>query len=234
MIISNSAAIKFGLKEGDQVCLTDEMTGKSYQFAVKGVTKYTNGCYMFMDIDSMRERFGREDDYFNTLFADQTLRISDSDAIASVIFQKDVSAASTLFIDQMAGTILLLIVLAIMVMIITVFLLINIMIEKSRYSISLTKALGYGRRSIERVFLRPGTVTVMAASAISVPLCKYIMNYLFPYLVTNFPSGMEVVISAKMYAEIFALIVGTYIVISFILKYQLSRVPLTEILKNVE
>lgn len=234
VLISNSAAIKFGLRKGDTVYLTDDMNDRSYRFTVRGITKYTNGCFMFMDIDAMRDRFGQEDNYYNTLYSGHELAIHDEDAVAFRISRKDISSASALFVDQMAGTILLLIVLSILVMIITIFLLISIMMEKSKYSISLTKALGYDKRSIERIFLRPGTVTVAAATVISVPLSKCIMNYLFPYLVTNFPSGMEVVISPKMYAEIFILIIVTYTVISFVLKRQLAKIPLTEILKNVE
>ena len=152
VLISNSAAIKFGLRKGDTVYLTDDMNDRSYRFTVRGITKYTNGCFMFMDIDAMRDRFGQEDNYYNTLYSGHELAIHDEDAVAFRISRKDISSASALFVDQMAGTILLLIVLSILVMIITIFLLISIMMEKSKYSISLTKALGYDKRSIERIF----------------------------------------------------------------------------------
>ena len=60
------------------------------------------------------------------------------------------------------------------------------------------------------------------ASLVSVPLAKKIMDYLFPYLITNFPSGMEVVVSPVMYAKTFALIIVTYLLVSLVLQRHLA------------
>ncbi len=57
VILSSAAAQKYQLKKGDKIVLTDEEEDRDYTFTVDGVTEYSTGLYVFMNIDSMRELF---------------------------------------------------------------------------------------------------------------------------------------------------------------------------------
>ncbi|MGI6258105.1 MAG: FtsX-like permease family protein, partial [Anaerovoracaceae bacterium] len=231
--ISSSAEKKLYLKKGDVIYLTDPVLKESYRFTVAGTVKYTNSLYMFMDMDKMQERFAKPNGYYNFLFSDKKGEIKD-DSVKSVIKKKDVETATEQFVDLMSGTVNMLITLSILVMVITIYLLINLMIEKSAFSISLVKVLGYQRDVIRKIYLTPGGIIVFLATAISIPITKLIMNKLFPMLITNFASGMRVYIYPHMYLQMVLLIAVTYFVVNFALKRHLDRVPVTEILKNVE
>lgn len=231
--ISSSAVEKLGLEKGDKLYLTDPLTDRSYSFTVAGTVQYANGLYMFMDLDQMRKLFEQEEDYFNTCFAQERLEI-DSGRLQSVISKEDIVSASDQFVELMAGTELLLIVLSVLVLVITMYLLIRLMIEKSAFSISLMKVMGYQQPEVRRIYLAPGGMTVLISTLISVPLCKWIMVQIFPYMITNFGSGLKVYISPVMYAVMFALIAVTYFVIRITLQHHLNRISLTEILKNTE
>lgn len=231
--ISTSAVEKLKLKTGDIIYLTNPVTDTSYRFTVTAITDYANGLYMFIDLNQMRELFGQEADYYNTCFSNEALEIEDG-RLLSVITRKDLAEAADLFVDQMFGTEMLLIVLSIMVLIITMYLLIKLMIEKSSFSISLMKVLGYHKKEISSIYLAPGTITLIISTAVSIPLSKLIMNQLFASIITNFGSGLKVCIYPLTYAFMVGLILVTYIVIRIVLKYHLNRIQLTEILKSVE
>lgn len=231
--ISSSAVEKLKLKIGDIIYLTDGVTDKSYRFTVTSVVDYANGLYMFMDLDQMRDLFEQEDDYYNTCFSNKKLDIEEG-RLLSTITKKDLSDATDLFIDQMFGTEMLLIVLSIMVLIVTMYLLIKLMIEKSSFSISLMKVMGYNKKEINSVYLSTGTIVLIFSTIVSIPLSKLIMNKIFASIITNFGSGLKVYIYPLTYALMIGIIFVTYIVIRVVLKYHLNKIELTEILKSVE
>ncbi len=231
--ISTSAVEKLNLKIGDIIYLTDNINDTSYRFTVTSVVDYANGLYMFMNLNQMRELFGQEPDYYNTCFSNTELNIEEG-RLLSVITRKDLADATDLFVDQMFGTEMLLIALSVMVLIITMYLLIKLMIEKSSFSISLMKVIGYNKKEINGIYLSPGTITLIISSIISFPLSKLIMNNIFASIITNFGSGLKVYIYPSTYAVMIGIIIITYIVICAVLKYHLNKIQLTEILKNVE
>lgn len=231
--ISSSAAEKLGLAVGDRIYLIDSVTDESFGFDVKGVVTYTTGLYMFMNIEAMRERFDQEEEYYNTCFSNVKLDV-DGGRVQSIVSRDDINAATNKFVDQMAGTILLLVGLSVLILVITMYLLIQLMLERAAFSISLVKILGYKPSEIRKIYLTPGGWTVFVSSIISVPIAKLIMNEIFPMLITNFSSGMKVYIYPQMYIEIFGLIAITYLVIRFIMHWSLSKISLVEILKSVE
>lgn len=231
--ISTSAVEKLKLKIGDVIYLTDNVNDISYRFTVTSVVDYANGLYMFIDLEQMRELFDQEVDYYNTCFSNKELDIEEG-RLLSVITRKDLSDATDLFVDQMIGTEMLLIALSVMVLIITMYLLIKLMIEKSSFSISLMKVIGYNKKEINGIYLAPGTITLIISSIVSFPISKMIMNNIFASIITNFGSGLKVYIYPKTYAIMIGIIIMTYIVIITVMKYHLNKIQLTEILKSVE
>lgn len=62
--VSTSAAQKYGLKKGEKLILSDSASDMDYAFTITDITDYSAGLAVFMDIDSMRELFGQEEDYY--------------------------------------------------------------------------------------------------------------------------------------------------------------------------
>jgi len=48
-----------------------------YAFTVVGTCDESAGLMVFMDIDSMRELFGEDDDYYNCVLSDEPLDIDE-------------------------------------------------------------------------------------------------------------------------------------------------------------
>lgn len=68
VVASSALAQKYELSIGDEFTLKDEETDTLYAFEVTDICQYAPAFYVFMDIDSARDLFGEQDDYYNTIF----------------------------------------------------------------------------------------------------------------------------------------------------------------------
>ena len=76
---------------------------------------------------------------------------------------------------------------------------------------------------------------VVIGALVSIPLCKMIMDYIYPrYLVSNVGVGISPTYPPELYAAIFLVIVVLYLVINFILTGRIKKIVPAEVLKNRE
>jgi putative ABC transport system permease protein len=76
---------------------------------------------------------------------------------------------------------------------------------------------------------------VTIGALIVIPLCKMIMDYIYPrYLVSNVGVGISPSYTPEMYVIIFAVIVGLYLLINMVLTGRLNRINPAIVLKNRE
>ena len=61
----------------------------------------------------------------------------------------------------------------------------KVMIDRSAYNISLIKVFGYKRKEIRKLYLDGNFYVVAIGALICLPLSKYIMNKLFPFMISN-------------------------------------------------
>ncbi|MDE7137857.1 MAG: ABC transporter permease, partial [Ruminococcus sp.] len=99
IIISKSVQQKYSLSIGDKFILFDEANDTDYAFNVMGIADYSAGLAVFMDIDSMRELFGKEDDFYNTILSDNILDIEDG-RLYSVTTKEDIRHSSEVFLSM--------------------------------------------------------------------------------------------------------------------------------------
>jgi hypothetical protein len=88
-VINNSLSERYGYKKGDRVTFTDTASDQDYSFTVTDIVQYSPGFTVFMDIDSMRELFGDEEDHFNAVYSKNELDI-DSGRLYSVTSKADI------------------------------------------------------------------------------------------------------------------------------------------------
>ena len=64
-VINSSLVERYGYKVGDRVVFSNSAADADHSFTVTGISEYSVGFTIFMDIGSMRELFGKDEDYFN-------------------------------------------------------------------------------------------------------------------------------------------------------------------------
>lgn len=233
IVAASSTAQKYGLSVGDKLILSDRANDMDFAFTVDGIAEYSVGLSVFMDIDSMRELFDKDDDYYNMLLSDSELDI-DEGRIYSVTTKADIEQSSAIFVDMMKGMFTMLISMSAIIFCVVMYLMMNVMIDRAGFGISLVKIFGFRTKEIRRLYLDGNAVTVAAGAIITIPLSKVIMNSLYPYLIANTACGMNLSFPWYMYAMIFGGIMLFYLIVSRILVSKLKKITPAEVLKNRE
>ena len=231
--ISSAMAQKYRLSVGDQLVLNDEGNDRSYAFTVEGVVRYSPSFFVFMRIDSMRELFGAPESYYNVVFSDRDLGI-DPGRLYSVSGKADVVKVANVFVDLMSSMVYTMIAVSAVIMAIVMYLMMKVMLDHSARNIALFKVFGYRKEEIRRLFLDGNTGLIVLGTLVSIPLSKFLMDAMYPYLVSNVACAIDLRLNPLVYAAIFLGCMLVYALTHFMLVGRIRKIPAGEILKNRE
>ena len=230
---SLSVAQRYGVAEGDKFILIDEAADMDYAFTVAGISDYSAGLAVFMDIDSMRELFRQDDDYYNMVLSDKPLDI-DEGRIYSTTTKADVERSSKVFTELMTGMIVTLIGAAAVIFVVVMYLMMGVMIDRSSFGISLLKTFGYSRKDVKKLYLDGNAITIAISAVICLPLSKLVMDQIFPAFVPNIACGINLNFEWYFYPALFVAVMLIYLLTSTLLVRKLNRITPAEVLKNRE
>ncbi|MDD6307448.1 MAG: ABC transporter permease, partial [Clostridiales bacterium] len=233
LIVSSAMAQKYNLKIGEKIVLTDEEEGLDYAFTVEGITQYSTAFYAFMDIDSMRELFGEDEDYYNVVFSKQELDIP-SGRLYAVTSRADIEKSSDVFVNMMVPMITMLSIIAVLIFTVVMYLMMKVMIDRSAFSISLIKIFGFRMNEIRKLYLNGNFYIVAVGAALCIPLSKMAMDAMYPYMIANIACGMNLTFSWQLYALIYGGVIFLYFLINQMLIRRLKGILPAEVLKNRE
>ncbi len=233
IIAASSTAQKYGLSIGDKLILRDTANDMDYAFNIDGIADYSVGLSVFMDINSMRELFGKDKNYYNMLLSDKEIDI-DEGRIYSVTTKEDIEQSSAIFVEMMKGMFTMLITMSVIIFCVVMYLMMNVMIDRASFGISLIKIFGFRTNEIRKLYLNNNAMTVELGAVITIPLAKLIMNSMYPYLIANTACGMNLTFPWYLYILIFGGIMLLYFIVSTILVGKLKKITPAEVLKNRE
>lgn len=233
VVLSSAAAQKYHLKVGDEIVLKDEEEDRNYAFTVTDIAQYTTSLYVFMDIDSMRDLFGKEEDYYNVVFSEHELDIPAGRLYATTT-REEIIDSSKVFIDMLAPMITMMCTVAALIFCVVMYLMMKVMIDRSAFGISLIKIFGYRAKEIRKLYLNGNLIIVVVGAVISIPLAKKVMDMLYPYMVSNVACGMNLTFSRQLYGVIFGAVILLYFIINPLLVRRLKKIVPAEVLKNRE
>lgn len=231
--ISSSVADKFGLEPGEELLLWDRLEETVYTFTVTEVVPYSPGLCAFMDIDSMRLLFGREDGYYNAVYADHALNI-DPERLYAVSTKADVEKSASIFLTIMTPMITTMTGAAVLIFLIVLYQMTKVMIDRSAVSISLMKVFGYRSREIRRLYLDGSFLLVAAGTLLLLPLAKCLMDTVYPSFVANVACGTDFSWPPLLYLAVYLGTILGYLGIRTVLMGRLKKTSPAEILKNRE
>lgn len=148
--------------------------------------------------------------------------------------KEDMQKGAEKFISLMSGMIVLMIAISLVIFIAVIYLLMKLEIDRSSYSISLLKALGYSEREVNSFYLGSSLYMTLASIVIGMPAGRLIVGAAYPFCVSNVNAGFEAYITPEGYVFIIAIILLTYALTRFMLERYLKKISLSEILKNRE
>ena len=234
VVLSSAVANKYNLAVGDEFTLQGENGDRLYAFRVSKIFDYSASLMVFMDIDRCRDLFGEDDDYFNVVFSDHELDI-ESGRLYSTVTKAEIEKAAGIYVDMMWTMILTMSVASGVIFLVVMYLMIKMMIDRSSFNISLMKIFGFRKREVRKMYLDGNFYMVAIGALVVIPLCKAIMDYIYPrYLVSNVGVGINPTYPPELYLIIFAVIIGLYLIINFIITNRIKKITPAEVLKNRE
>lgn len=233
VVISSAMAEKYGLSEGDKLVMTDEEEDRDYAFTIAGITQYSTSLYAFMDIDSMRELFDADDEYYNVIFSDRKLDIPSGQLYATTT-KEEISRSSDVFVSMMMPMISMLTIVSALIFCVVMYLMMKVMIDRSSFHISLIKIFGYRKKEIRKLYLNGNFYVVAVGAAICIPLAKAVMDAMYPVMVSNIACGMNLHVTWQIYVGIYGAVILFYLLVNQLLVRRLDRMTPAEVLKNRE
>lgn len=233
VVIGSAAAQKYGLKKGDKLILTDSASDTDYAFTITDTADYAANLAAFMDIDSMRELFGRDDNYYNVLLSDKALDI-DGGRIYAVTTRSDIERSAGVFTELMMPMVVMLTAVSVIMFCVVIFLMMNVMIDRAAFGISLVKIFGFRTGEIRKLYLNGNTAVVAIGAVICIPLAKAIMDKLYPSFIANVACGMDLAFPWYLYGGLFCAVMAVYFIVNAVLVNKLKKISPAEALKNRE
>lgn len=233
VVASTAAAQKYGLKKGGKLVLTDSASDTDYVFTVTDIAEYAVNLAVFMDIDSMRELFGQEDGHYNMLLSDEALVIEEG-RIYSVTARSDIERSASVFTDLMTPMVVMLTAVSAVIFIVVIFLMMNVMIDRASFGISLVKIFGFRTKEIRRLYLNGNTAVAAVSAAVCIPAAKALMDAVYPIFVANIACGMDLKFPWYIYLGLFCAVMAVYFAVNAVLVNKLKRIAPAEALKNRE
>jgi ABC-type transport system, involved in lipoprotein release, permease component len=233
VIISSAVARKFGLAAGDVLVLNDEEDEKLAAFTVDGVTAYASGLFVFMNLADMRDYFGETDTYYNIVFSDQPLNL-ETERLNNVTTREDSVKSANVFISQMTSLIITMVAVSLILLAVVMYLMMQVMVDRSAFGIALMKIFGYRSKELRKLYINGNFYVIAVGAVISIPLAKWVMDQVYPILVSNVAVGFNLNFPWWLYAGVYGMILFLYLVINTLLLQRLKKISHAEVLKNRE
>ena len=177
--------------------------------------------------------FDEDDDYFTGYFSNEELTDIDSDDIATVITEKDLTKIVTQMQVSMGEFMNVFKVLGVVIFMLVIYILTKQIIERNAKSISMTKVLGFTNGEIARLYIVITSLVVIGSLLLSIPLIHLALKLVFrEYLYTQMTGYIPYIISNTCYVKMFIMGIVSYAVVSIGMFVKIKKLPKGEALKN--
>ena len=231
IVVSDVVSNKFGVEKGDELSLRNAVNGLSYKFEVKDICKYDIGMTIFMDKLQLNNLLGKYKDYYNCIFTDKDLELSE-DVLSATITSESISKSGEVLKNSMQGMMTMFPILACIIYFVMMYLMIKTIIEKNKTGISMLKIFGFRYNEVKRMYIMLITIVVIVSIIISMPLAYMLMRSMWPSTIKTITGFFEFTMNSKGFVLLFIAGFVSYIVTLALNLRGIRNIPPTLVLKN--
>lgn len=233
--VSNGYMIKYGLKEGDVITLKSPYSDDAYDFIVAGEYEYPAALAIFLPRGEFNQIFDKAEDYYTGYLSNEKLDDIDDTFISTIITEDDLTKLSRQLTVSMGNFMVIFKYFGIIMFLLLMYLLSKQIIEKNAGAISMVKILGYSNGEIGGLYIAATTVSVVISLILSIPICYYILKWLFgTYLYTEISGYIPYIVSETIFVKVVIYGILSYAAVAAMQMLKISRIPKSDALKNVE
>lgn len=229
--ISNAVAAERGLHKGDTITIANTVTLEKTEIRIDGIANDNTQQAIYTSYENAKDIIGIEDDYFNVIYSDEKLNI-DSDKLAYISDSQSVLEILRTAMAALNGFVYGIVFIGCMLSIISVYLIVNMLIEENKPNISMLKVLGYRNNEINRIVLSTNHILVAIGFALSIPLCYCSLKLLSRFAIPFMHVVLEPHIAVSSIILCLIIILASYFLSLFLLRRKVSKVDMAAALKG--
>jgi putative ABC transport system permease protein len=233
VVISTALRKKFGVDIGDELALFDQTKGEEYAIQVADVFDYDVGQIIFTSYSNFFKITENPARYYNALLADEDLGVNENDASAYVDKTGAMESIDAL-LDMLRVMSSLIISVAVLILIIVVYTLMQLILEREKINISMIKLFGYRDNEINALYTRGNIMNVLTAFALSLPVSRLAAQKFYDGIFYNMQQYLEAYIEKSSLIMSFAAALAGYFASMLIIKRSVGKIPFSEAIKNRE
>ena len=216
---------KFGIDFGDTLTLKKKFGNDTYDLKVSQSYDYPATMAVFMNIDTFRDKFDKDDGYFTGYLSDREIADIDEEWIAATITPSDLTVLTEQLTDSMGSLFPIWSGFSVFLSILIIYLLSKIIIDKNARSVSLVKVLGFKDSEISSLYLAATGFVVILSILLSLPICYYLLDSIFVIMMSSYNAWIELYIAPVIWAKIVVCGSVSYFLVSLLQFLHIRRIP---------
>lgn len=230
--ISQMSSYAYGLKTGDKITLRNISSLKEYEIEISGVFVNGSQSLIVSDRETVNELIGLKEGSYNLIMSKEKLDIKDSELLREVS-KKSLAESLDKTINQgMHDMLMPISVIAIVISVITTYLMVNILLNESITVVSMLKVLGYKDKEINSVVTNIYHALLPLGIALGIAGGVYLNKLNFDNQAAKYNSYIESTMKISSLLICIAITVGSYVLSMILLGRKVKNVEMAESLKE--
>lgn len=230
--ISQMSSYAYGLKKGDIITLVNISDLEEYEIEISGVFVNGSQSLIVSDRDTVNELLGLPEGTYNMVMSRDSIDYKDSELLREVS-KKSLAESLDKTINQgMHDMLMPISVIAIVISVITTYLMVNILLNESTAVVSMLKVLGYRDREINSVVTNIYHALLPIGIALGILGGVWFNKMNFDTQAAKYNSYIESVVSVKSVIICIVITLGSYVLSMMLLGRKVRNVEMTESLKD--
>ena len=231
--ISSAYAEKYKLHPDDTLTLKEKYEDRTYDFRITGIYDYEGSLSLFMNQKKLNDILDLDSDYFSGYLSNHEIKDIEKKHISTVIDYESLTKVSRQLQRSMGSMMYLVDAFSVLIFIVLIYLMSRIIIEKNALHISMAKILGYNNREISSLYITSTTIVVISLLLVSLPVENVLLRFVFEmFIVTSISGWIPYWLDPMIYAKMFILGFGTYLIVALLEYRKIQRIPKEEVLKT--
>ncbi|MCR5666537.1 MAG: ABC transporter permease [Eubacterium sp.] len=230
--ITSMAAMMFDVSVGDTMTIYDIASLEEHEIEISGIVYNDSQPMIFTSQKTAAELMDLPDDsYYNAVVTNEELDYEDSE-ISKTVTKESFKEQIGMMEEMMGQVSMMLLPFAMLICIITIYLMVNVIVTENRPSISMLKVLGYRRKEINKIMTHVYTFFLPVGIVLGILGGFSVTKSTFDSNVAAYNTYIKTCIAPTSVVRVVVIIVISYLISLAILNRKVNKVNMVESLKD--
>lgn len=230
--ISQMSSYAYGLKEGDTITLVNISNLEEYEIEISGIFVNGSQSLIVSDRDTVNDLLGLPEDAYNMVMSKDAIEYKDSELLREVSKTSLAESLDKTINQGMKDMLLPITIIAIVISVITTYLMVNILLNESITVVSMLKVLGYRDGEINSIVTYIYHALLPIGIALGIAAGVWLNKVNFATQAAKYNSYIDAFVSWKSLVICVLITLMSYIISMLLLGRKVRNVEMTESLKE--